>query len=79
MPWRRCLWRSRTRRPDGTDRPAAPQPQASPGAGAEPLIRSTREEKEAGADCMNGMVRTMLLEESPQENVNPTCRPARGG
>ena len=43
------------------------------------INHSTREEKEAGTDCMNGMVRTMLLEKSPQENVNPTCRLARGG
>ena len=52
----------------------------------EPLIRSTQEEartnrstrEEAEAD-VDGMVRTMLLEESPRENVNPTCRLARGG
>ena len=35
--------------------------------------RSTREEAEAD------MVRAMLLEKSPQEDVNPTCQPARGG
>ena len=38
--------------------------------------RSTREEAEADID---GMVRAMLLEESPQESVNPTYRLARGG
>ena len=45
----------------------------------EPLIRSTREEAEADMDGIDGMVRAMLLEESPQESVNPTCRLARGG
>ena len=44
----------------------------------EPLIRFTREEAEADTDRMDGMVRAMLLEESPQESVNPTCRLARG-
>ena len=38
--------------------------------------RSTREEAEADVD---GMVQAMLLEESPQESVNPTDRLARGG
>ena len=45
----------------------------------EPMIRSTREEAEADTDGMNGMVRAMLLEESPRESVNPTCQLARGG
>ena len=40
------------------------------------INRSTREEAEADTD---GMVRAMLLEESPRENVNPTCQLARGG
>ena len=79
MPWRRprrTVCRAAQPRPDGTDRPAAPQPQAAPGAGAEPLIRSTREEAEAGADRMNGMVRAMLLEESPPGERQPHM-PAR--
>ena len=41
--------------------------------------RSTREEAEADTDRMDGMVRAMLLGESPQESVNPTHRLARGG
>ena len=45
----------------------------------EPLIRFTREEAEADTDRMDGMVRAMLLEKPPRENVNPTCQLARGG
>ena len=43
------------------------------------INRSTREEAEADTDRMDGMVRAMLLGESPQESVNPTYRLARGG
>ena len=43
------------------------------------LIRSTREEAEADMDGIDGMVRAMLLEKPPRENVNPTCQLARGG
>ena len=39
----------------------------------------TREEAEADTDRMDSMVRAMLLEKPPRENVNPTCRLARGG
>ena len=39
------------------------------------INHSTREEAEADID---GMVQAMLLEESPQEIVNPTYRLARG-
>ena len=35
------------------------------------LIRSTREEAEAGTDGMNGMVRAMLLEKSPRRTSTP--------
>ena len=41
--------------------------------------RSTWEEAEVDTGGMNGMVRAMPLEESPQESVNPTYRLARGG
>ena len=44
----------------------------------EPRIRSTREETEADMDGIDGMVRAMLLEESPQESINPRYRLARG-
>jgi hypothetical protein len=40
------------------------------------INHSTREEAEAGID---GMVQAMLLEESPQESINPRYRLARGG
>ena len=43
------------------------------------INRSTREEAEADTDRMDGMVRAMLLGESPEESVNPTYRLARGG
>ena len=63
-------------RPDEKDRPATPQPQASPRAGAEPLITSTREE--ACTDSMANMVRTMPPEESTQGIANPRYRLAPG-
>ena len=69
-------------------RPAAPQPQAAPGAGA--LIREPEGDHHRGQvtrgstappgkrrrPASDSMVQAMLLEESPQESVNPTV-PAR--